>query len=98
RMGHQIVKEAANGKEAMEYYNEKEIDLVTMDIEMPGINGVEVVRLIMEENPSAKIVMISSVEDRSKVFEAIKLGAKHYFMKPFSEENVKDIVNKVIGI
>src|SRR5690554_4781040 len=96
--GHTIVGEAADGKEAIAIYKQKksEIDLITCDIEMPGINGIEVVRLIMEQNPSAVIVMISSVEDRGKVFEAIKLGAKHYFMKPLSDDKVKEIIDKVL--
>lgn len=96
-LGHRIVKEAPNGKEALEFYEGNDIDLVTMDIEMPGINGIEVVRLIREQDPSAVIVMVSSVEDRGKVFEAIKLGAKHYFVKPFSEDKVKEVVNRVLG-
>ncbi len=97
-LGHRIVAEAENGKEAIEIYERKadEIDLITLDIEMPGINGIEVLRLIQQQNPSANIVMISSVEDRAKVHQAIKLGAKHYFVKPFSEEKVREVIDKVL--
>ncbi|TMV48675.1 response regulator [Paenibacillus mesophilus] len=98
-LGHCIVSEAANGKEALENYKrmEKEIDLITLDIEMPGINGMEVIRLLREHNPSAAIVMISSVEDRSNVLKAIRLGAKHYFVKPFTETKIKEVIGRVLG-
>lgn len=97
--GHFIVCEAKNGKEAIAFYKDKghEIDLITMDIEMPGINGIEVVQLIREHNPSAVIVMISSIEERGKVFDAIKRGAKHYIVKPFLEDRVREVIHDVLG-
>lgn len=97
-LGHRIVAEAENGKEALEIYARRanDIDLITLDIEMPGINGIEVIRLIREQNPSANIIMISSVEDRAKVYSAIKLGAKHYFVKPFSEDKIREVLDKVL--
>lgn len=98
-LGHRIVFEATNGKEAVENYKrmEQEIDLITLDIEMPGLNGIEAIRLIREQNPAANIVMISSVEDRGKVLQAIRLGAKHYFVKPFTEEKIKEVFDRVLG-
>jgi DNA-binding NarL/FixJ family response regulator len=98
-LGHTIVFEAANGKEAIAHYKRMadEIDLITLDMEMPGLSGIEVIRLIREQNPSAAIVMISSVEDRSKVLQAIRLGAKHYFVKPFTEDKIREVIDKVLG-
>jgi two-component system chemotaxis response regulator CheY len=97
-LGHRIAAEAEDGNEAIDIYKENEIDLVTMDIQLPGINGIEAVRLIRERNPQAAIVMISSIEERSKVYEAIKQGAKHYIIKPFTEDKVKKVINAVLGV
>ena len=95
-MGHRIVKEAEDGREAVRAYTNN-VDLVTMDIQLPGIDGIEAVRHIRAQNPEATIVMISSVEQRSKVYDAIKLGAKHYIVKPFTDEKVYEVVNAVLG-
>lgn len=97
-LGHRIVVEAENGKEAVQIYDEDRIDLVTMDIQLPGIDGIEAVRLIRERNPNAAIVMISSLEHRGKVYEAIKLGARHYIVKPYTEDKVGEVIQAVLGI
>lgn len=96
-LGHCVVAEAADGQEAVDQYGKHDVDLVTMDIQMPGMDGIEAVRLIREKDPSAAIVMVSSVEDRNKVFEAIKRGAKHYILKPFNGAKVYEVVNAVLG-
>jgi DNA-binding NarL/FixJ family response regulator len=97
-MGHKIVAEAEDGREAIEAYKRNKVDLVTMDIQLPGINGIEAVRLIREHNPDANIVMISSVEQRNKVYEAIKLGAKHYIVKPYTDDKVMEVIRLVLGV
>ncbi|MBO9607935.1 MAG: response regulator [Paenibacillaceae bacterium] len=96
-LGHRVVAEAEDGSEAVKRYEAREVDLVTMDIQLPGFDGIETVRLLRERNPEAVIVMISSVENRSKVYEAIKLGAKHYIVKPYTEEKVEAVIQAVLG-
>jgi uncharacterized protein (DUF2225 family) len=73
-------------------------DLVTMDITMPGINGIDAVRLIMQEYPKAKIIMVSALSQRHMVFEALELGAKHYLIKPVTYDSVVTVVQKVLGV
>jgi DNA-binding NarL/FixJ family response regulator len=96
-MGHQVVAEADDASTAVELYRERSVDLVTMDIQMPGISGIDAVRMIRERDPQALIVMISSMEQKNMVYDAIKQGAKHFIVKPFSDDKVREVVNSVLG-
>lgn len=97
-MGHRVVAEAEDGREAIEAYKRHKVDLVTMDIHLPGVSGIEAVRAIREHHAEAVIVMVSSVEHRNKVFEAIKLGAKHYIVKPYTDLKVIEVIRAVLGV
>lgn len=97
-LGHRVVAEAEDGKEAVRTYLKHRIDLVTMDIQLPGMDGIEAVRQIREYDPKAAIVMISSVEHRHKVVEAIKLGARHYIVKPYTEDKISEVIQAVLGL
>ena len=94
--GHTVVGEAINGGQAHLLYRTHMPDLVTMDITMPGVNGIEAVKLIKKDFPDAKIVMVSALDQRNMVLEALKLGAKHYIVKPITAETVISIINKVL--
>ena len=96
--GHEVVGEAINGGQAHLMYRTHIPDLVTMDITMPNVNGIEAVKLIRKDYPEAKIVMISALDQRSMVLEALKEGAKHYIIKPIDPATVINVVNKVLGI
>jgi uncharacterized protein (DUF2225 family)/CheY-like chemotaxis protein len=98
QMGHTVVAEAANGAQAHLMYRNFSPDLVTMDITMPGVNGIEAVRLIMQEYPFAKIIMVSALNQKNMVFEALELGAKHYLIKPVTLESMKPVIQKVLGV
>lgn len=95
--GHKVVGKASNGKEAVSLYKELKPDLVTMDISMPVLNGVEAVSQIINIDPEAKVVMISALNQKQMLFEAIKKGAKHYIIKPLEAKEAIDIVNKVLA-
>lgn len=96
RAGHQVVSEAENGYEAIEAYRTTQPDIVTMDISMPMMNGIEATEKIIMQYYDAKIVMISAVDEKNKVFEALEKGAKHYILKPFNENTVLKIIDVVL--
>lgn len=94
--GHNIIAEAGNGLEAVKAYQEFNPDLVTMDITMPSMDGLECVRKILEIDAKAKIIMVSAVNQQNKVFEAIESGAKHYVVKPINDQKLVETVNQVL--
>ena len=90
--------EAANGNEAISEYRRLSPDIVLMDIVMPGLEGVETVRRICEEDPLARVIMISSVSYREKVEEALAAGAKCFIPKPVTTEELKKAINQVLAL
>jgi two-component system chemotaxis response regulator CheY len=95
--GHQVVGEAANGLEAIEQYGKLMPDLVTMDITMPEMEGIEALKRIKEVHPTAKIIMCSAMGQQGMVVQAIQAGAKDFVVKPFQTERVLEAVSKAIG-
>lgn len=95
-LGHEVVGEAENGQMAIELYAELKPDLVTMDITMPEMNGVDAVRGIKEIDPNATIVMCSAMGQQQMVLEAIQAGAKDFIVKPFDQDRVKQTIEKII--
>lgn len=95
--GHEVVGQAINGKQAIELYNELKPDLVTMDISMPIMTGVDAVKHIIDKNPKAKVIMISALNQKQMVFDALNNGAKHYIIKPIESNKLLRIVNEVLA-
>lgn len=94
--GHTVVAEATNGIQAFAEYEKHKPNLVTMDITMPIMNGIESTKKIINEFPNAVIIMVSALNQRSSIFESIQSGAKHYILKPYSYEKVVEIINEVM--
>ena len=88
--------EAGDGIEGVKAYQKIKPDLVTMDVNMPRADGIQALRAILKIDPRAKVIMITSVEEKHIVQDAIKLGARDYVVKPFDRSNVPLIINKVI--
>ena len=88
--------EAADGIEGVKAFQKIKPDLVTMDVNMPRADGIHALRAILKIDPTAKVVMITSVEEKHIVQDAIKLGARDYIVKPFDRSNVPLVINKVI--
>ncbi|NMG03336.1 response regulator [Azoarcus taiwanensis] len=94
QIGYRVVQTAATGKEAIAAYRSQRPDLVTMDITMPDMNGIEATRAIIGEFPDAKIVMVTSHGQEKMVLEALKAGAKGYVIKPFQPHVVYEAIQK----
>lgn len=86
---------AENGKQGLELYKELKPDIVTMDIEMPVMDGLTACKEILNYDPRAVIVMLTSVSMRHRVIDAIKTGAKNYILKSDSQQ---DILNKLASV
>lgn len=96
--GHTIVAEATNGVQACREYNKHQPDLVTMDVTMPYMNGVDALKKIIYEFPDAKVVMVSIANSSKLIFEAMQCGAANYVLKPFTVEKVLTTVNQALKI
>jgi two-component system, chemotaxis family, chemotaxis protein CheY len=95
--GFEVVGEAENGQQAVEKYRELRPDLVTMDIVMPDMGGIDAVREIIREDPKAKILMCSAMGQQALVIEAIQAGARDFVVKPFQPSRVLEAVQRVLG-
>jgi two-component system chemotaxis response regulator CheY len=84
--GFQVVGEAENGHKAIEMYKMFKPELVTMDITMPKMDGIEALAEILKFDSKAKVVMLSAMGQELKIREAVLLGAKGFIVKPFKED------------
>lgn len=95
--GHVIVGEATNGQEGFDQYMALKPDLVTMDITMPVMTGVEALKKIIESDSSAKVVMVSAAGQQHNMLEAVQNGAADFISKPFDVDTIKNMVKKIVG-
>ena len=95
--GFEIVGEAESGVQAVEKYKVLKPDLVTMDIVMPDMGGIEAVREICKGDPEARILMCSAMGQQALVVEAIQAGAKDFVVKPFQPSRVLEAVQRVLA-
>jgi two-component system chemotaxis response regulator CheY len=94
---YEVVGEASNGVEALELYKRLRPDLVTMDIVMPEMDGIETVKAIRAFDPSARIVMVSAMGQQGMVIDAIQAGARDFIIKPFQAPRVLEALKRVLG-
>ena len=95
--GFEIIGEAETGVQAVEKYQQLKPDLVTMDIVMPDMGGIDAVREIVKLDPEAKVLMCSAMGQQALVVEAIQAGAKDFVVKPFQPSRVLEAVTRVLG-
>lgn len=92
------VCEATNGRDMLEKYDIEQPDLVTLDITMPELDGVQALKLLRQKAPKAKVVMCSAMGQRAMVLDAIQAGASDFIVKPFEKSKVLESVRKTLAL
>ena len=95
--GFTVIGEAGNGLQAIEMAEQLKPDIVTLDITMPEMDGIEAIEKILEVSPDTKIIMCSAMGQHSKVVEAIKKGARDFVVKPFEKTRVLQAIYNVMN-
>ena len=93
----EIVGEAENGEEAIRLAVELVPDVILMDVRMPRVNGIEAARVISQQVPTARIIMLTVSDEEDDLYEAIKAGATGYLLKEISVEEVADAIQAVVA-
>jgi two-component system chemotaxis response regulator CheY len=93
-----LIYEAVNGRDAVEKYDEIQPDLVTMDITMPEMSGLEALSAIRGRNPQARVLMVSAMGQQKMIVEALELGAMDFLVKPFQPTKVLETVKKCLQV
>lgn len=91
-----VIHEAVNGRDAVEKYEEVLPDLVTMDITMPEMSGLDALRAIRTQNPQARVLMVSAMGQQKMIVEALESGAMDFLVKPFQPTKVLETVKKCL--
>jgi two-component system chemotaxis response regulator CheY len=94
--GHEVIGEAMDGQDGVNKFKELRPDLVTLDITMPVMDGLEALKCIREVDGNAKVIMVTAAGQQNKMIDAIKLGASEFVTKPFEPEEIIKMVNKLV--
>ena len=95
--GHTIVHECERGDKALAAYKTYKPDLVTMDINMPGMDGIEATKVIRDYDNKAKIVIISSANQELNIIQGIHNGASYFLAKPFNDSHVLQCIHRLLS-
>ncbi|MFT8362611.1 MAG: response regulator [Sporolactobacillus sp.] len=95
--GFEVVGEGANGNEAVTKYEELKPDLVTLDITMPELDGIQALKKIKAADSNCKVIMCSAMGQQAMVIDAIQAGAKDFIVKPFQADRVIEAIKKTLG-
>lgn len=90
-----VLREAGNGKEAIELINEFHIDVVLLDLRMPVMNGIEAARIIKKKYPQTKIIILTQYEEQSLILHFIKLGVNGFLLKNCELDELADAIKQV---
>ncbi len=94
--GWEVVGEASNGKQAVEEYVRLRPDAVTLDIVMPGTDGMYALQSILQNDPNAKVVVVSALNQTKLISEAIRKGAQDFIAKPFLPEQLQQTMHSCL--
>ena len=95
--GYDVVGEAENGEKAIDMAIDLQPDLITLDNILPDMMGFDILKVIKEEGVTSKVIIISAVGQLTVVNKGISLGASECIVKPFTEEDLVNVVNKVMS-
>ena len=91
----QLVATATNGMEAVEQFKQTQPDVVTMDLTMPEMDGIECITQLIELNPDVAILVVSALSDKATGIEALQLGARGFLLKPFTEQELENALEEL---
>lgn len=95
-LGHTVIDTARTGSDVVAKYDPETIDLVSMDITMPDMDGIAATHKILEKDPSARVLVITSHGQEQMIVEAISAGALGYILKPFNQEKIAAMIEKIM--
>ena len=95
--GHEVIGEAETGEQAIELFSRLSTDLVILDILMPDMDGLAVLKKIKSMKPEARIIMCTASEQSHHVQEALSSGAKGYIVKPFTQDSLNEKINAALA-
>ncbi len=93
----EVIAKARDGSDAIAKFKHYEPDIVTMDLTMPHIDGIECIKALIGIDPDVKILVVSALSDKHTALTAISLGARGFLNKPFTEAQLVDALNKVLA-
>lgn len=96
--GFEVIAECENGVEAVQKYTELKPDLITLDITMPEKDGIAALKEIKALDTNAKVIMVTALDERDSLVDAVRNGASDYVMKPFEEDRVLSSIRAVLGV
>jgi two-component system chemotaxis response regulator CheY len=96
-LGHQVVRVCKSGPEALRDYSFVKPDIVTMDITMPGMDGIETMRAIMATNPQARVIMVTSHGQEAMVLKSLEAGALGYVLKPVNKDRLAAMIERAMA-
>lgn len=94
--GFEVAGEAENGAVAVQKYAELKPDIVTMDITMPEMDGLAALKTIRQQDPNAKVIMVSALGQEAMVRDAVIAGAKGFIVKPYKEDTIVETLRKIV--
>lgn len=96
--GYTVVGEGSNGYDAIDLAKLYQPDVMTLDITMPDLDGLNAIEDILKFSPETKIIMVSAMGQQAMVIEAIKLGARDFVVKPFEKDRVLQAIKNVMNV
>ena len=93
--GHEVIDEAVDGQDGVKKFQALKPDVVTMDITMPVLDGMEALKMIKALSADTKVIMVTAAGQKGKMIDCIKLGSDEILTKPFDKEEIISVINKL---